>query len=78
MLRGKEGQIMSSFGTGGWDTRQVLIAQITGRIKNIEKDIEYYQSIRTESTEQVIEDIVNSYKDDLKELRIAYARAKKF
>lgn len=75
MLKGKEGRVMSMYGTGGWDTKQTLYAKIAERIKEVETEIEFYETFNGDK--DILGKIVESYKQELRELRGAYARAKK-
>jgi len=77
MIRGKEGKVMSRYGTGGWDEKQVLYAQMAGKIKKIEEEIEYYKNLDSKGNEEIVQDIINGYREQLTELRGAYAKAKK-
>lgn len=77
MIKGKEGKVMSRYSTGGWDTKQVVYAQIAGKIKKVEEEIEYYENLNSKGNEDVTQDIVEGYKKQLIELKEAYVRAKK-
>jgi len=75
MLKGKQGRVMSMYGTGDWDTKQVLTSKIVERIREVEEEIEFYETF--DGDEDILGKIVENYKQELKKLKEVYSDARK-
>lgn len=76
MLRGIGDKFMGSC-SGGWVSKKQLLKDIAEEKLRLESEVKFWEEFESEGSQEIIEDIADTYRVDIKNIMEEYTNAKK-